>query len=309
MSTVAAWIRPYEDNFALDWLATNPNPTLMSYLKENPEKANWEYLSQNANALNMLKEDTSRIDWEKICLNQNPEAMRLINEHYDYYAERWNKKRKRIPYDMVLSWRNLSQNPMAIRFLYNHPKNIYWNCIEGPYSPYQDDYDYVDEFLENRYPDNEIDWANLSANPHAIMLLEMEPENIKWDYLSSNPTKEAIELLLENPEKLDWYWLSANPCAIDLLEKNTAKIYWEQLSKSPCPRAINLLEQNPENIDWTYLSANPHAIELLEQNPEKIDWRWLCKNPGAKDLLAKNIEKKFDKLDWQWLSANPCIFD
>jgi len=50
MSTVAAWIQEYEDNFALDWLATNPNPNLISYLKENPEKTNWEYLSQNANA-------------------------------------------------------------------------------------------------------------------------------------------------------------------------------------------------------------------------------------------------------------------
>lgn len=309
MSTLVAWIRPYEEYIEFDWLATNPNPKLIPYLKENPGNISWDYLSQNANALNMLKENTSRIDWEKICLNQHPEAMRLINEHYDYYAKKWDEKHRRTPYDMVLSWKNLSQNPMAVRFLYKTPKNLYWNCVEGPYSPQQDDCDYVDEFLENRYPDYEINWANLSANPKASLLLEMEPENIKWDYLSSNPSAEAIELLLENPENIDWYWLSANPYAIEILKKNLNQIYWNQLSKNPCPGAVKLLKENPENIDWTYLSANPHAIELLEENPENIDWRWLCRNPGAKELLAENIKNEFDKLDWQWLSENPCIFD
>ena len=55
MSTVAAWIQEYEDNFALDWLATNPNPNLISYLKENPESQDINLCVAHASMSTLLK--------------------------------------------------------------------------------------------------------------------------------------------------------------------------------------------------------------------------------------------------------------
>ena len=49
--------------------------------------------------------------------------------------------------------------------------------------------------------------------------------------LSTNPN--AIELLINNLDKIDWSNLSTNPNAIDLLKENKDKINWSVLSENP----------------------------------------------------------------------------
>ena len=309
---LASWIQPYEEYIEPEYLAINPNPQLISYLKDNEDMIDWPNLSKNPIAIDILKENQRCIDWRNICLNPHPEAMELIKEHHAYYVKRWKEKGRRIPYDMVLSWENLSQNPSAIDFLRENPVYRDWGFQEPPYEPNQDDYDYESEYLKNLYPDNTIHWGFLSNNTSkkAIKMLKENPEKIDWPWLSSNTSKKAIELLRENPEKIDWYWASQNPKAIDLIEENLDKADWRQLCKNP--NAVHLFESDDTNIievDWAYISANPSAMHILEQYREKIDWRWLCKNPNAGKYLEENIEKNIDKFDWRWLSANPCIFN
>ena len=72
-----------------------------------------------------------------------------------------------------------------------------------------------------------------------IALLEQNPENIDWCYLSRNPNAKAVKLLQQNPDKINWSWLTLNP------NKN----------------AINLLLENPEKIHWKYLSSNPSIFK------------------------------------------------
>ena len=66
------------------------------------------------------------------------------------------------------------------------------------------------EASENRLLDwieqNKLNWKTLSKNPHAIPLLEANPDKINWNWLSQNPN--AISLLEANPDKIDWNVLS-----------------------------------------------------------------------------------------------------
>ena len=309
--SLASWINLYEDHLVPRFLATNPNPNLINYLKENKHMIDWSNLSKNPNAIEILKENKHCIDWKNICLNPHPEAIELIENHHAYYLKLWQEKGRRIPYDMVLSWKNLSKNPHAIDFLKKNPVYTYWAFQEPPYHPNQDDYDYESEYLKNLRPDNEISWESLSENPKAIKLLKKNHDKIVWTALSKNTSKRAIKLLRENPKKIYWTNASQNPRAIDLIEENLNKVDWKQMSKNP--KALHLFDENYYSclfeVDWCYLSANPSALHLLEQYRTKIDYRWLCKNPNAAFYLEENIEDQFDKLDWNWLSENPCIFD
>jgi len=308
--SLAYWLQPYEYNLDPSWLAKNTNPNLIPYLceEEHINIIDWSSLSNNPNALEMLKQNMCCIDWQNICLNPHPEAIELIQKHHEEYLQRWNEKRRRIPYDMVLSWENLSQNPSAIKFLKKYPTNTLWSKQEPPYDPHEDDVDYKgNPYFENLHSDYEINWLYLSGNRKATKILKKNPENIDWCWLSRNTSHKAIKLLKKFPQNINWYWLSQNPSAMDVIEENLDKVDWRQLCKNP--NAMHLFEDNTIEIEWSYLSANPNAIDILEQYREKIDWRWLCKNPNAAFYLEENIENKFDKLDWQWLSENPCIFD
>ena len=59
-----------------------------------------------------------------------------------------------------------------------------------------------------------------------MYLLLQHPENIDWNWLSSNPGNYALDLLLQNPEYINFDWLSlnSNDRALDLLEANPDKI-------------------------------------------------------------------------------------
>ena len=56
---------------------------------------------------------------------------------------------------------------------------------------------------------------------------------LNWAFLCKNPSPNAIELLIKNPDKIDWKILSTNPAAIHLLEQNLDKIHWPWLSYNP----------------------------------------------------------------------------
>ena len=309
MTLLATWIQQYEDDLDLKWLAINPNPQLVPYLETNSNMTDWYMVSTNSVAIELLKKNKNCIHWSNICLNHHPDAIELIRNHHEHYINQWTQKHRRIPYDMMLSWKNLSQNPAAIEFIEEYPFNELWFVQQPPYDPYEDDPDYEgNRYFETVVPDYLIDWDLLAqnSNPKAIDLLQANSEKFMWDWLSSNTSERAIDFLRQHPDKINWPLLCQNPGAIDLIESNYDKIIWPELSKNE--KAIHLLEANFDNIDWPYLSANPNAIHLLEINHDKIDWRWLCKNPNAGRLFETNIEKIYDKLDWQWLSANPCIF-
>ena len=157
----------------------------------------------------------------------------------------------------------------------------------------------------------EYDWTGLSKNPHAIQLLEKNPDKIDWNALSCNPSPLAIHLLEKYTctcsHKFNWARLSSNPHAIHILEKNFDKIHWDGLSANPSPFIVRLFEKyslhtlHSEKIDWYILSKNPSpaAIHLLEQNIDKIHWCALFRNenPLALHLIEKRV---YWWRWWQW---------
>jgi len=335
------WINNEKQNIVPEYLAMNPNPKLVSYLKRNPAMIDWRSLSANQIAIDLFIYDygitdyhpSGLIDWQQICLNPHPEAIRLIKERHRMNMEKYEKGKRIHPY-FILHWQNLSKNtnPDAIAFLKENPVNLCFYRQEQDYDPHEDDYDYNADDKKNLYGDQpyqpddmfqedspeEYFWHEMCENPAATDFIK-EKNEIVLAHLTKNTSDVALEIIKEDikyihdPYSLSWLSENANPKALDLLEENPDKIVWPSLCKNPNPRVLALLEKNPDKIDWTYLSANPIAIELLEKNPDKIDWRWLCKNPKAGDLLGKMMCDDttihfIDKLDWHWLSANPCIF-
>lgn len=228
-------------------------------------------LATNINAVSFLEDEL-----------KNNEKIRIsLNEDLKHYATLINNL-------------TFNKNPLAIKLI----GKIMHNKIEG-----------LPDFHSLNQRDTSIIWNNLSKNPHAIPLLEKNPEKINWIYLSENPA--AIPILKKNLEKVNWISLSRNPVAISILEENADKINWLSLSENP--NAIPLLEKHPYKINGHYLSSNPAAIPLLKKYPEKINWSEFFRNPNAihviKDILDENrgveLKKELEEMSWNYLSLNP----
>jgi hypothetical protein len=113
-------------------------------------------------------------------------------------------------------------------------------------------------------------------NEKAIKLLFSHPEQIEWQYLSSNP--KAMQLIFMCPDKVDHSALSGNPnpLAMILLSVN-GQIEGQKLCRNPY--AIELITENLHKFQWwqiPFLSMNPAAAHLLAAHPDKIDWSCLC---------------------------------
>ena len=152
-----------------------------------------------------------------------------------------------------------------------------------------------------------IEWRSLSSNPHplAVDLLMENPNKICWYLLSANPSKKAVDFLYNNyPDKIDWRFMSSNPYAIDIILEKKEKICWPQLCRNTDPKAIELLEKNLDKVDWYILSNNrsKEAMDLLYKNISKLDsWFKISSNPCAMEILLKYP----NRINWDELSSNP----
>ena len=131
-----------------------------------------------------------------------------------------------------------------------------------------------------------INWSYLSRNPHALNLLEANPDKIDWEMLSTNPS--AIHLLEANPDKIDLWWLSYNPNGLHLLEQMIRDINLNQLYLD-----IDL-DQLYLGIDLEYIFSNPSTIRivktLLELYPDRINWYLLSSNPSIFEVNMKQYK-------------------
>lgn len=253
------------------------------------------------------------------------------------------KLRSWVPHPPASMCAHLSRNPLAFDWLCQHPNHIEWGVV-GDQSFLMKLLDsltpemgrelgpevcYSIEFLEYFIPDvRDLSWEQVSANPHALPLIEANPDQINWRCLSRNP--KALHLLESNPERIDWDYLCSNPGAIDLIASRPDKINWNAISSNPGvipllaerlgrtdlnediryglswyglalnPNAVELLASNPDKINWGILSCNPNALSLLKANLDSINWRVLSSNTGAVSLLRAHL----DRIDWKILSSN-----
>lgn len=158
----------------------------------------------------------------------------------------------------------------------------------------------------------------------------LEQEEIDWRIVSMNPTKETIDFLRKNYDKINWSYLSMNTEAYKLISENLDKINYELLACNY--NAIDIIKNNINKINfWTlhsnknafddllkdkfwnyyYIALNPHpeaikiGLEYVMRNPNKIHPNnELSYNYNAFDILLENPSI----IDWSSIWRNPSIF-
>ena len=94
--------------------------------------------------------------------------------------------------------------------------------------------------------DFKIDFINLITNPNAIHLFQdylSDLDNFLWHSLNLNDN--SVSILQKYPEQISWEFLSSNPNAIELLEQNFAVFVTEGNTKNI------VFHQNTINIPIT----------------------------------------------------------
>jgi hypothetical protein len=168
----------------------------------------------------------------------------------------------------------------------------------------------------------------LCLNPQAIDYLMLNPELIKFEYLSYNCN--AYNFLMSHKEwintwnfalninknvegfirilvdeltfdksisgksynnLLPWDHICQNPIMMNIINENPDKIHWRALSKNKA--AVSILKRNFTRIHWPEfcLNTSPEAIEIIKANPDKIDWISLSSNPSAIEYLQENMDQ------------------
>jgi|UniRef100_A0A6C0B9Y7 hypothetical protein len=215
------------------------------------------------------------------CLNENENAVDYLIEHFELITMKHlfrNKSFKVLPFHLnnadIFPNVFLNTQPGIEDIIKQIPQRCWSYICKNPRC-----IDLIQETNPIYY-----DWKSLSKNPKAIPILIKNINHIDWKQLCMNPCKEAIDLLMQYPEKIDWLTFSSNPYAIDILRQNRYKIdYWGLCWN---PYAIDLIEASINKkyivpiLSWIGLSQNRNAIHILEKNQDKIDWMQISLNPG-----------------------------
>ncbi len=258
------------------------------------KKLNWRGLSSNHNAIDLLSKNVRRIRWHSLSFNKN--GFELIKKHFTKIC---NIKSNQLYIPI------LSRNKGATEFFRKHGLEM----NDEYFLTDEDSIDYIEDYLYGRYFYH-LNWVSedecfsLSGNKNAVHILIKHPHLIDFVALSSNKSKEAINILNENINKIDWDRLSSNYSAIDILLEHQDKINWYRFSSNKNKKAIALLRKNLHLVDWECLSGNESAISIIKDNLDKVHWSSLSYNEEAIDILRENQ----DKIIWSYFSLNKGIF-
>ncbi len=125
---------------------------------------------------------------------------------------------------------------------------------------------------------NNIFWANLSYNPHAVELLKK-----RFEYEKSLSEEEYNRLPFCN--KINWVIISMNEYAIELIKE---RIEYENYLGYNYKFQDSIDSSYGENrINWTTMTSNKNAIELLR---DRVKYE--------KSLDIKEYNKLDSKINW-----------
>jgi len=181
---------------------------------------------------------------------------------------------------------------------------------------------YEKDFTQHPHGPNNIghclSYSHLTKH---MEFLRKHPDMIFWSGLSENRSDEAVNLLLENKERICYSSLSANtnPRIFPLLEENIAK--------GLCPKMEDYQNAHPDfnftnfehnqlftewymeistrfvnwvnlSVNWVNLSENSsdYALDILEKYPEKIYWNQILNNKNSR---AKALFQTLSEADQQ----------
>ena len=241
------------------YLNLNKCKEAIQFLKENPEYIDWEILSTNPAAIDLLLENYTKIEWVHFC--KNPAAIDILLQDED-----------------AIVWNAFSENPhpKAIDLLTKNKGMIdYYELATNPSAS-----ELIIEQLETAFF-----VIVTKTNPHYKI-----ENKIKINYirrLCMNETTELINYIYSHYyEYIDWKVLSRNCGAVDILLENMDKIDYISLSANSHPKIIKLMmEVYPHYIDWKiFIRHVPDYAFIVKSNPELNDLIWT--NPIIFDYKA-----------------------
>jgi hypothetical protein len=307
----------------------------LHWVYKNIDKLDMSIISRQPEAILYLKENPDKIDWDAFSENSDPDAIELIENNL-------NK----------VNWKNLSRNKGAYKLLLCNKQNIDWNELGHNTAPnihllYEGNIHKIKNWIpicKNRTPwiikilDNNIDKLNkdeileLSSNSTAIPLIEKYLDRINKYGLTKNEYVQLgiygniypsaynifkylnnkincyycaspifVSYLKQNRDKINRnIYLNKNPYAIELIEwylKSDVEIsqyWWSELSANPV--AFNVIKNYMDNVNWDALSLNYKAMNILQNNQTKINWKNLSQNSGiylnqTRFIVEREIEK------------------
>jgi len=236
----------FNDNVesCIGYLSSNPSDGAIDLLETHKQYIDWRSLSSNVNprSIKMLRDNQENIDWEALSANPSNHAIDLLLENVD-----------------KINWYSLSRNPndRIVYLLKSNQKNIYWFNI------------------------------SINTNNNAVKLIEEIQTTdgvprVYYDRLSSNPTDEAVRLLIQSSYKINKpsFVYNTNDKAVDYMIKKFKK------DKSFCcnsnDKMIDFIEANPDIITPSLFvhNTNPRVLKWLNDyihiNPKTLSYNPIC---------------------------------
>jgi hypothetical protein len=155
---------------------------------------------------------------------------------------------------------------------------------------------------------NNIRWNELMLNPHdgAIDLLLENKDKVINKYIFHNTNPRIIQLL-DDTTQLDFNSINLSPIIIEYICKNYYRIsnkLWTKLCTYDNDMVIDLLFSNIDKINFYSFSANKNdrVVDYLLQNLDKINWITFSWNENDKaiDYLIKHKKR----INWTSFSFN-----
>jgi hypothetical protein len=253
---------------------------------EYPQDIDYSHLSAHANdkdSFDLLKNSITRIDWDALSTNTDPRAVELLSTklamiNLDLFnktqTEANKKKLETLLSDRMQADTSLNQlNQSAQRGMLE--KDI--QTLKKRRSQLQ----------KKQMPINPYHYFEESKISELSEFNNINPVN--WDALSTNTNKFAIDLLIQNPEKINWklfniFQTNKNKDYLMnlLLETphNDYRITDIQGSAFATSTNETFLRKNLNGKNfWDALSINRsrHALDLLIENFEQINWKYFIK--------------------------------
>jgi len=241
------------------YLNLNKSENAIKYLIQNPKYIEWSILSANPYAVDLLIENPHLIYWPYFCKNKNPKVIDMLLKN-----------------PTKIFWSSVSANPAAIKLLEENKDKIDYTYLANNKNAFK----LIKEYIER-------DLTSSNPNPSSPEYIVKECNRAKYvQDLCFNKNEELIQYLYKHHSKhIDWCNLSANPAAIDILLENMDKINYRGLSQNPHPKAQEILMKNPWYIDWLYFSEHiTNYAFILKRKPKVSIGFW--SNPLIFDYKA-----------------------
>lgn len=291
---------------------------LMDMMDTNENKE-YKVMVVNVHKLLPFMEDKD-IDWKYLAENEHPEAVKMCIEELkkdNYNVDLFDIVTKDSAFEYISTLID-----EAIKEKYNIDLNYMTHLATNTNTR-------VLELLfkfENRFVDEPEVWYELlqNNNPFAFRKILEKMEKDKhfresYDFIDNLcyvENGEVIEFLKANPKYINYKILSVNSYAVDLLLDNKDKIDWDNFSRNTSSKAIQFLRENKEKISMINLGFNhsEEGIKLFEELIGNDFYKYhkyyyvLARNPFAINLVCNVYDTSYLSTNIKILWKNPGIF-